>query len=622
MAESPAATERRTADVVVVGGTPGGIMAAIAAARAGRSVVILERTRHIGGLPANGLGATDIYTRGATGGLFLEFIARIRDHYIRTYGANSQQAKDASDGYHFEPSVAERVFTELIAEQPRITVLLLRQFDAEPGNVRLEQGRLVEITTFNRETGGHERYRGSIFVDATYEGDLAAAAGVPYRVGRESAAAFNEPMAGRLYKQWGGPVGPGSTGLGDNAIQAYNYRLPLTNRPDNRVPIPKPQSYDRQEYVSLIDDIERNRIAAPADAPRREPEWDGIGRIVNMVRLPNGKTDANNQHAAFLSTDLPEENWPWPTASWEWRDRFAERLRDYTLGLLWFAQNDGELPAEFRRRAREWGLAKDEYTDNDHFPRQVYVREGRRMEGEYLFTAHDALPAMRQERPPLHQTSITSSHYALDSHAVRKREPGRVHLDGFFSLGTAPYTVPYGVIVPRGVDNLLTPVPVSGTHIGFSTLRMEPCWMALGQAAGVAAVLSIEAGVPVRRVNIARLQQELLRQGAVLIYYRDVTPAHRYFEALQHFGLQGLIPEWDARLDEVVTPETAARWLAATGVTRPVGYRPGVTTRGELIHLLYQGVRERQRTVPHVELVPVSSDEAHARSSTLSASAS
>lgn len=594
--QDSAATARQF-DVVIVGGTPGGIMAAIAAARGNRSVVILERTQHIGGLPANGLGATDIYTRGATGGSFLEFVKRVHDHYVKTYGADSAQVKDSSDGYRFEPRVAERIFGEMLAEHRSVTLLLERQFDALPSNVRLEQGRLTEIQVTNLRTNEQESFQGRVFIDATYEGDLAAAAGVPYRLGREAQSEYNEPRAGQLYIEWrgSGATGPGTTGFGDNAVQSYNYRLPLTEREDNLVLVEKPKNYNRDEYLSLIDDIRLNRAAAPKNAPRRELAWDGIGRIVNMVKLPNGKADANNQHAAFLSTDLPEENWPWPTSTWEWRDRFAARLRDYTLGLMWFTQNDPELPEDFRRRARRWGLARDEYQDNNHFPRQVYVREGRRIIGEHLFTAHDALPVEGDGRPPLYETSITASHYALDSHAVRKREKDRVHLDGIFSYETKPYTVPYGVMVPKKVDGLLTPVPASGTHIGFSTLRMEPCWMALGQAAGVAASLSIEANVPVRRVDTVKLQKVLLKQKAVLIYYSDVSPAHPRFEAVQYFGLRGLLPDWEARPDEAVTAEDAAKWIAAAGGTKPARYQPGTTTRGEMLHYLYENAGSKSK---------------------------
>jgi hypothetical protein len=580
--ETPAAPPR-TADVVIVGGTPGGIMAAIAAARGGRTAVLLERTAHVGGLPANGLGATDIGTRGATGGLFLEFVGRVRAHYVAQYGEASPQVKGCSDGYHFEPSVAERIFEAMLAEHPSIAVLRLRQFDARPGNVTFESGRLTAIRVTDLSTRVVEAYAAKVFIDATYEGDLAAAAGAPFRIGREGKAEFDEPMAGRIYKAWGGPVGEGSTGEADTTVQAYNYRLCLTTRPENRVPVPKPATYAREEYASLVDDVKLDRATGK---PGDTKAWDGIGRVVNMVTLPNGKTDANNQHLAFLSTDLPEENVPWPTADWAWRDRFAARLRDYTLGLLWFCQNDPALPEDFRARCAAWGLAKDEYADNGNFPRQVYVREGRRIEGGHLFTAHDALPAKGSERPPLRADSVTASHYALDSHAVHKREPGRVHLDGFFSHGTKPYTVPYGVIVPKKVEGLLTPVPVSGTHVGFSTMRMEPCWMALGQAAGTAAAIAIADGAAVRKVDVVKLQRELLRQKAILIYYKDVPPGHAAFEAVQFFGLRGFLPGWEAKPEAAMKDEEAARWAAWAGVERPAG----AATRGASLKALYESV--------------------------------
>ena len=267
-----------------------------------------------------------------------------------------------------------------------------------------------------------------MFVDATYEGDLAAAAGAPYMLGREGVDEYGEPCAGKFYQRWGSPADEFySTGQGDNAVQSYNYRLPLTTVESNMTRIERPRSYKRDEYVSLIEDLRLDRFAGPPTPM----EFDGIGAITNMVTVPNGKVDGNNQHAAFISTDLPEENWPYPTASWDWRDRFAERLRDYILGLFYFAQNDPELPADFRERCKRWGLASDEFADNGNFPRQIYVREGRRIRGEYLFTAHDAL-SKRHSRA--HMTSITASHYSLDSHACLKREAGRPHLDGFFCI--------------------------------------------------------------------------------------------------------------------------------------------------------------------------------------------
>ena len=553
-------------DIVVVGGTPGGIMTAVAAAREGKSVAILERTSHIGGLPANGLGATDIATRNATTGLFREFTKRVNKYYINQYGENSPQAKDCSDGFHFEPSVAERVFAEMLEEHnDRIDVLTGRQFDAEPCNLVMSDESIQTIYILNRINGEREKYTARIFADATYEGDLGAAAGVPFRVGREGKNEFGEPGAGRVYEYWKSLPSEGSTGEADNAVQAYNYRLCLTNVPENRISIARPDVYDRNEYVSLVEDVwtgrntlksminvtdsmlEANRRHIASGNPTMLPgdSW-GIRKISSMVTLPNGKADANNQHAAFISTDLPEENWPWPTSSWEWRDKFAERLRNYTLGLLWFVQNDSELPEHFREAAKEWGLAKDEYADNDNFPRQVYVREGRRFEGMYFFTAKDALPVSEGERPPIHPTSITASHYALDSHAARKRETGRAHLDGFISYPTMPYTVPYGVIVPKTIKNLLLPVPVSGSHIGFSTLRMEPCWMALGQAAGTAASLAIDSRRSVQNIDIQELQTRLIAQKATLVYFRDITPDDPCFPEAQRMALSGEKTGWNA----------------------------------------------------------------------------
>ena len=595
----------RSYDVVIVGGTPAGITAAIAAAREGKSSVILERSAHIGGLPANGLGATDIATRGATTGLFARFVTLNKAHYTEKYGADSPQARDCSDGYHFEPSVAVESFRQMLAEAGpgRITVLTGRQFDAEARYVEKRGERIVSIRILDRTTGREEHYRGAVFIDATYEGDLGAAAGVPFRTGREGADEYGEPCAGKIYRWWKhGPDAEGTTYEGDDAIQAYNYRLCLTDDPQNRLAVPKPENYDREEFASLVGDVldgrntdarYRNADSATIARNRRRIEagertsapgdaW-GMAKVTSMTRLPNAKTDANNQHLALISTDLPEENWPWPTAGWAWRDRFARRLRDYTLSLLWFAQHDEALPAHFRKECLRWGLAADEYRDNGGFPRHVYVREGRRLEGCYFFTAKDALPEAEGKRPPLHSSSVTASHYALDSHAVRKREAGRIHLDGFFSHPTAVYTVPYGVMVPRKIENLLFPTAVSGSHVGFSTLRMEPCWMALGEAAGTAAALAIDARTDVRGIAADSLQGRLLRHGATLVYLRDMKPGDPDYAKAQRLALRGFFPEWEAGLDRVTDESTARLWssLAGREVTAD-----GKTTRREWLRRL------------------------------------
>ncbi len=599
-------------DLVIIGGNPGGIMAAISAAKLGQTSVILERTEYIGGLPANGLGATDIATRNATTGLFKDFVDRVYQYYVSTYGEKSSQVQLCSNGYHFEPSVATAVFQDMIAEhKDKITILTMRQFDSDPNNLIVKDNRIRKIIVTNRITGDKEIYEGSVFLDATYEGDLGAAAGVPFRVGREGKDEFNEPGAGRVYKYWGGIEGEGSTFQGDNAVQAYNYRLCLTNNPENRVLFQKPKNYNREEYASIINDVwtgrntdkamqsvtqkmmEENKISIQKGNESKLPgdKW-GIAKATNIVHLPNMKSDANNQHGVFVSTDLPEENWPWPTSSWEWRDKFAKRLREYTEGLFYFIQNDPELPAQFIQNTREWGLAKDEYTDNGNFPRQVYVREGRRFEGLYFFTAHDALPVSLGSRPPIHQQSITASHYALDSHAVRKREEGRIHLDGFLSYPTAVYTVPFGVMVPKSVDNLLLPVPVSGSHIGFSTLRMEPCWMAIGQAAGITASISIQDKVKVQNINIQKLQDYLIDQNATLIYYKDVNVSSEDFRMVQYMGLKGYLPDWEACLNEPIDKETFNAWMKLSGMK--LDYTSEKVTRKDILYKIYQFLRSNE----------------------------
>lgn len=356
-------------DLCVLSATPGGIAAATAASRLGTRVLLIERTGHIGGLPANGLGITDIHTRSAVGGIFKEFVGAIREDYVRQYGENSQQVKDSSGGYHFEPHVAERVFEQLVSREKNIR--LIRGYEFR-GQAVVEGGNLRSITVVERKTGQPLRVSAKVFVDATYEGDLAGAAGVPYRIGRESRDETGEPYAGVYYAYFGTKEieDDPRTGQGDSRIQAYNFRLCLTKRPDLRVLPAKPETYNRADYASLIDDIRKDYVTAFGATPRT------TAGIFNIVPVPNGKSDTNNHHNSLVSTDLPEENYPWPEANWEWRDRFEKRLRDYTLGLLWFAQNDPGLPDWFRQQAREWGLARDEYQDNGNFPRQFTCARG------------------------------------------------------------------------------------------------------------------------------------------------------------------------------------------------------------------------------------------------------
>lgn len=557
-------------DICVLEATPGGIAAAIAAARLGSHVVLIERTNHIGGLFANGMGMSDISTRSTVGGVYGEFVRAVRAYYAGAYGENSQQVKDSSDGYRFEPHVAEAILEKMLIDAPNITVFKMRQFDRD---AEVVNGKLVSITVTDRASHALSRIRAKVFIDATYEGDLAASAHVPYRIGREGREETLEPYAGVFYSFYGTKeIYPHpDTGKPDRRIQAYNFRMCMTRRPDLRVLVAKPDGYRREDYASLIGDIRSGLLEKWAefpDEPRGHSHPETTAKAFNIYFTPNGKTDTNNHHNSLVSTDLPEEVQPWPEADWKWRDQFVQRLRTYTLGLLWFMQNDPDVPAPWRQQASEWGLARDEFRDNGNFPRQPYVREARRILGEYDFSAQDAIVLPGAPRTVIHRDSIAAAHYQIDGHAARKREPGMNALDGFLGLGhiTSPYSIPYGVIVPKSVDALLVPVAASATHLGFSTLRMEPCWMSLGQAAGVAAHLAIESGKQPRTVDIKRLQRVLLDSGQSLVYYRDLNGTERYFRAMQYYGVRGLFPYWDAEPNRPVLRGEAIEWLEGLGI--------------------------------------------------------
>ena len=342
---APQAVTEIAAEICVIDATPAGISAAIAAARLGSDVLLIERTSHIGGLPANGLGVTDISTRETIRGIFHEFISAVRQHYVDRYGEDSQQGKDSSDGYHFEPHVAEEIFERMLKAEPRIRLLRMHQFE---GYANVREGRVDVIQVRNRENNQLLQVRAKVFIDATYEGDVAAAAKVPYRIGREGRDETGEPYAGVFYQYFGTKeIYPDPrTGQGDHRIQAYNYPLCLTNRPELRIYPAKPATYNREDYAALVDDIREKRVTRFGRSPN-----DTAG-VFNIVPVPNGKSDTNNHHNGLISTDLPEENQEWPEETWKWREKFSQRLRDYTLGLLWFTQNDPELPDWFREQAR------------------------------------------------------------------------------------------------------------------------------------------------------------------------------------------------------------------------------------------------------------------------------
>jgi len=540
-------------DVLVIGATPCGIASAIAAARHGEKVILADMNDFMGGMMTNGLGVTDIGPRHTIKGIFKEFIDYVYQDYVDKYGPDSEQVKQCSMGYYFEPNVAERIFNRMVKAEKNITL----KYHYRPDGVWMQRGKLDGVYFRDTKSNRRIQVRAAVFIDATYEGDIAAMCGATYRVGRESREEFGEPFAGVLYMDhYTRMILPGSTGRPDKRVQAYNYRLTLTANPENRVMPKKPATYNRDEYLDVLRSCREGRIKTVQD-------------VLNIVFIANGKSDTNNMPRSLISTDLPEENYTYPEASYEEREKIAQRHKDYILGLLWFLQNDPEMPEALRNECAQYGFAKDEYPDTeDHFPRQLYVREARRVWCDYNFTARDAMIGPGLERTPIHWNSIACGGYAMDSHATRKREEGHEVMEGFYYMGgmTQPYQIPYGVMVPQSVNGLLVPGAACGTHIGFGTLRMEPVWMALGQAAGTAAHVARQLYVEPRDVPVNRVQAILLNDGAVITTFNEMkltepvmTPEQ--LKAVQFWGTRGFFASYDALPNEPLTRGQAASWL-------------------------------------------------------------
>ncbi|MFI4876220.1 MAG: FAD-dependent oxidoreductase [Blastopirellula sp. JB062] len=508
-------------DVVIVGGTPGGIAAAIGAARHGRTVALIERHNHLGGMSTSGLGKSDVEHREVIGGLFLEFVNRIRDKYLAKFGEESDDYQLCREGYYFEPSVAEVVFDEMLAEFPAITVMRLHQLESAV----VEQNRVKAIRLTSRAADAETIVTGQVFVDATYEGDLYAAAGANFRLGREARDEYDEAHAGQIYFDYqNGIVLPGSTGLADDRLPAYTYRLCLTTDPDNSAPMSEPPpGYDRQNYLPYLDDLKAGRLSAPKvlkDGWGYYPEhFDTLVRALSVTDLPNKKVDANINPRP-LAFPFPEENVGYIEGDWARRDQIAERHRQLTIGLLWFLQHDEIVPPEHRAMALKYHPPRDEFTDNGHFPWQLYVREGRRLVGRYTLTEHDVSFTPDSPTTPDFDDTIALGEFPIDSFPARKRQPqDDLVLEGYLGMLahiTRPYQIPYRVMLPETIEGLIVPVAVSATHVAYSSVRMEPTWMALGHAAGLAAHLSIENGVALSDVSMPEMQSQLAAEGQVL----------------------------------------------------------------------------------------------------------
>ncbi|HWL17343.1 MAG TPA: FAD-dependent oxidoreductase [Opitutus sp.] len=478
-----AAASSSPPDVVVFGGTSAGIAAAVAAGRGGSKVVLVESSYLIGGLTTGGLTKTDIGKSDTIGGLAREFYDRVLQHYTKVYGPDSQQVKDCGGGYFFETKVALQIYQEMLAEAG-VEVRIRERLE----DVEVKGTRIVAFTTRNYETGEQTRFTATQFVDGSYEGDLMAQAGALYRVGREARSEYNEPLAGIT----NGPVE--YLGKGDHRVQAYNIRGTLSIRDDNRVPIPKPKHYYREAHAHHIETVNRLGLT----------RLDQLFTDTQRWAMINGKCDPNK-------ADFPGVNFGYAEGDYEQRARITEKVQDYWLSLWYLLQNDPGLPEAFKADARRWGLPKDEFLESGHVTPQVYVRVARRLLGRYFITQNDLL--YDRAKPD----TVCMGSYNMDAHAIHiiQTDEGPVE-EGHFNDASDAWEIPYRSLLPYGLDNLVVVAAVSASHVAYSSLRMEPVFMMLGHAGGVAVDIARQDGARAQDISITKLQERLGRDGVPL----------------------------------------------------------------------------------------------------------
>lgn len=569
-------------NLVVIGATPGGVACAVRAAREGLSVLLVEPSRHVGGMWASGLQGFDTRYAGHRCPILSEFLGRLQEHYRSTFGDGSPEHAMACFGNaerhgerpRFEAWVAEKVFREMLDEQRRVRLLPGYRI----GQVRLEERQIREVVLETDVPGqGSVCATGDVFADATYEADLAAAAGAPYRVGREGRAEFGEPHAGR-YLTTIEPIGergaiiakdldlhffnrtsrkkfPGSTGESDAAVQAYTLRLTLTDVPANRRPISRPPGYDRNLFLGILD---RSPEAHDKGYPLSSHYLHGeISHLRLAATLPNRKTD-------WLGANFVGRNHAYPDAEPALRRTIYEEHVAHALGTMYFLQNDTAVPAGVRADYGRWGLARDEYTDTGNIPWMMYVREARRLRGLHIFTEHDASRHPCHARTPIHADSVAFAEWPMDSHDCNPvRAPGSFN-DGEFILAeeTLPAQIPYRCLLTDAVENLLVPVCLSSTHVGWGTLRLEPVFVHTGEAAGVAAAICLRDNVQPRRLDGACLQGELLKRRIAVSYFADLELGDENEEVrdLQFLGARGFFGGYAARPYGTTGEARAAAW--------------------------------------------------------------
>lgn len=513
-----AAAQTAGYDVIVYGGTSSGVIAAYTAAKDGMKVALIERTGHVGGLTTSGIGNVDIGWPRTVGGYTAEFLRTVGAHYGNPYKMQIS----------LECKVAEQVYDSWL-EETGVDVVLHKRLREKDG-VQKEGSRIVSVTM---EDGSV--YTAPVFIDASYEGDLMAQAGVSYITGRESRAEYGESSAGvgtyMLLREYTGeelekvkelsrkyPMDivmaqmeePGSA---DGKSQAYCYRLTVTDDPDNMVPFRKPEGYDPERYFNTL-----HRIALRG-AHR-------FNQVLTLYPLPNGKYDLNHM-------DLINASWSYPEANYQERESIDLYHRRYQEGMLYFLGHDERVPEEIRNDVLRYGLAKDEYTDNGNWPYQLYIREGRRMKGEYVMRQQDAW------NNPVKDDAVAVGSYFLDCHIVSSivDSLGRHLEEGVFPYTPyRPYEIPYRIITPKKEEctNLLVPVCVSASHVICASLRMEPVYMMLGQVAGDAARLAIAGNTAVQDINVDELQS-ILRKQKQLLHFK--TPTDMYLTADRFEGV-------------------------------------------------------------------------------------
>lgn len=591
------AEDRRT-DILVYGGTPAGIAAAVTAGREGKSVLLVEPYSFVGGMMTNGLSHTDFRTFESITGFYLEVTQRAVRHYEQMHGPDSQQVRDCWKGTQVEPSVMRIVVQQMLNETASVAVVRQCQLKSVDVVECCSDGtRHMNAAEFTNVEGSTFKIDAKVFIDASYEGDLMALADIPYAVGREARTQFNESLAPEV---------------ADTEVQGYNFRLIVTDRETNRVMSTAPAGYNRADYLEILPLFRSGSLKSV---------WCGSkGGVFKNHRpaLPNDKYDVNDVSRGVARLSLPNDSNGWPDGSAAERADIFQKHVLHNIGLLYFLQNDSEVPEAMRQDARRFGWAKDEFRNHNHVPEQLYVREARRMQGVHVYSQQDTEAAPDDVRSVFHADAIAVGDYSHNCHgtAHEGRLFGGKH-SGEFYARAAPYQIPYGVLLPKKVDNVIVPVACSSTHVGFCALRLEPIWMSLGQASGLAATMAIEDLVPVQYVEIEPLQRRLHQQGSATVYVADVPPDNADdFHAVQWWGqlggLHGLqpapekhgqrgesitsqyferFPGHDAKLDDQLTADVRVRWLQLAKQQKVAsGKLAKAMTRGDFIRAAWKNI--------------------------------